>query len=149
MGLGDLCYVAWAINPIGGLAVAIPYAVIKLRYPAWLVLLTGIPLAYVQVLAVDLGWTALARWPLWRSLLERRRSERLERLAASGGAFLPTAVLAPIVGPWLIMAVMRYARVPQRRVAAPILLGISIMAAATTMLSIYVPAFFHRVPAGR
>lgn len=143
MGLGDLFYVAWAINPIGGLAVAIPFAVIKLRYPAWFVLLTGVPLAYVQVLVVDLGWTTLERWPRWRSLIERRRSERLERLAASGGAFIPTAILAPIIGPWLVMAVMRYARVPQRRVIAPILFGILVMAAATTALSVQIPGLFH------
>ena len=149
MGPGDLIYIALAINPIGGLALAIPYAVIKLRYPAWLVLLTGIPLAYVQVVVVDVGWTTLARWPRLWSLIERRRSERLERLAASGGAFISTAVLAPIVGPWLIMAVMRYARVPQRRVVAPILLGISVTAAATTMLSAYAPSFFHGFLAGR
>ena len=92
MGPGDLIYIALAINPIGGLALAIPYAVIKLRYPAWLVLLTGIPLAYVQVVAVDLGWTTLARWPRLWSFIERRRSERLERRAvADHGRHAPCA----------------------------------------------------------
>lgn len=148
MGAGDLFYIALAVNPIGGLAIAIPYAVIELRYPAWLALLTGIPLAYVQVVAVDLGWTTLSRWPRFVSLVESRRSGRLERLAASGGAFLSTAVLAPIAGPWLVMALMRYARVPQRRVIAPILLGISVTAAATAVLSTCVPSFFHRHTAG-
>ena len=149
MALGDLVYIAWAINPIGGLVVAIPYAVINLRYSAWLVVLTGVPLAYVQVVAIDLGWTTLELWPRWREFIERRRSGRLERLAASGGAFIPTAVLAPFVGPWLVMAVMRYARVPQRRVAAPILVGLSVMASALTILSFQLPGLFHRYLAGR
>ncbi|MCX5789391.1 MAG: hypothetical protein NTX64_12920 [Elusimicrobia bacterium] len=149
MGPGDLFYVVTAISPTPGLLVAIPFAVIKLHYPAWLVMVTGVPLAYVQVLIVDYGWAVLERWPCWRSLIGRKRSPRLERLAASRGAFIPTAVLSPIVGPWLIMAVMRYARVPQRRVMAPILLAISLFALATTALSVYVPSMFHHALASR
>ena len=148
VGLGDLFYVAQAINPIGGLAIAIPFAVIKLRYPPWFVMLTGVPLAYVQVLVVDFGWTTLNRLPVWRALIERRRSERLERLAASEGAFIPTAVLSPVIGPWLVMAVMRYARVPQRQVMAPILLAIFLFAAGATALSVYAPGLFQRYLAG-
>jgi len=149
VGLGGfLFYVGWAVNPIGGLAVAIPFAVIKAHYPPWFVILSGVPLAYVQVIVVDLAWTTLERWPRWLPLIERRRSARLERLAASGGAFLPTTLLAPFVGPWLVMAVMRYARVPQRRVMAPILLGLAWMATVLATISVYAPSLLHRYLAG-
>jgi ABC-type Fe3+-siderophore transport system permease subunit len=130
------------MNPIGGLTVAIPLAVLKLRYPPWLVVATGVPLTYLQVVAVDLGWSSLERWAWFRGLVLRRRSARIEALAASGGAFWPTAILAPLVGAWLVMAVMRYARVPQRRVAAPILLGVTVVASALTALCVLVPGFF-------
>jgi hypothetical protein len=135
-----LYYVLLAVNPFGGIAIAIPFAMIKLHYPAWLVIATGVPLSYLQVLAVDLGWSLLERRTWWRALLERWRSERLERLAASRGAFIPTAILTPIIGPWLVMAVMRCANVPHRRVLAPILTGITAVAVAITLLSAYAPS---------
>lgn len=137
---GHLYYALLSINPFGGMLIAIPFGMLYLKYPAWLLIATGVLLSYVQVLAVDLSWSLLERWPRWREIVEKRRSERLERLAASGGAFLPTAILAPIVGPWLVMAVMRYARVPQSRVAAPILTGLTGVAALITAASAYAPA---------
>ena len=57
--------------------------------------------------------------------LERRRSARLERLCASRGAFWLTTALSPLIGPWLVMAFMRYAQVPLRRVALPLFLGLA------------------------
>jgi hypothetical protein len=139
MQAGDYAFVTLAINPIGGLLVAIPFAVFKLSYPAWLAVIAGIPLAYVQVLGVDLGWTWLARIPGWHRFLERRRSARVERLVASGGGFWLTLVLAPLLGPWLVMAFMRYAQVPQRRVALPILLGLSAGASAVGLVCAFAP----------
>ena len=97
---------------------------------AELAVAAGTPLAYVQVLAVDLGWTWLARIPGWHRFLQRRRSVRVERLVAGGGSFWLTLLLAPLIGPWLVMAFMRYAQVPQRRVALPILIGIAMVATA-------------------
>ena len=47
------------------------------------------------------------------------------------GAFWPTFLLAPVLGPWVVMAFMRYAQVPQRRIALPVLLGI--LATATIL----------------
>jgi hypothetical protein len=76
------------------------------------------------VIAVDLAWNTLARASWWRGQLERRRNARVERLMASGGGFWITFVLAPTVGPWVVMAFLRYAQVPQRRVVAPILLAL-------------------------
>lgn len=142
MQLGFVAFSLLAINPVGGLAVAVPFAVFKLHYPAWLILAVGIPLAYVQVLTVDLGWTLLARTGWWFRFLERRRSARIEKLIASRGAFFGTMVLAPLIGPWLVMAFMRYAQVPQRRVALPILLGITWAAVAFVAACTVVPELF-------
>ncbi len=139
MNGGALAFITLAINPIGGLLLAIPFALLVLRQPIWWTLALGIPLAYLQVIAVDLCWDLLIQLPAWRRLLERRRSPRLERLAASRGAFWPTVVAAPLVGPWVLMAFMRFARVPQRRVALPILLGLGWNASAIAALCVLAP----------
>ncbi len=143
-GAGDYAFVTLAINPIGGLLVAIPFAVLKLGYPAWIAVVAGTPLAYVQVLVVDLGWTWLARIPGWHRFLERRRSPRVERLVAAQGGFWLTVLLAPLIGPWVVMAFMRYAHVPQRRVALPILLGISVGATAIGLACAFAPDLLPR-----
>jgi hypothetical protein len=128
LSAGSFAFVTLAINPLGGLLVAIPFAVFKLGWPAWLAVVAGTPLAYVQVLAVDLGWSQLTRIGGFYRFLDRRRSPRIERLTASRGNFWLTLICAPMIGPWLVMAFMRYAQVPQRRVALPILLGILVIA---------------------
>ena len=141
---GDWAFITLSINPIGGLLVSIPFAVFQLGYPAWLAALAGTPLAYVQVLAVDLGWTFLARIPAWHRFLERRRSPRVERLLSARGGFWLTFATAPLLGPWLVMAFMRYAQVPQRRVAAPILLGIGCGAAGVACVCAWAPRLIGR-----
>jgi hypothetical protein len=138
-------FVALSVNPVGGLAVSIPFGVLRMHYPGWLVVVLGVPLAYVQVLVVDFGWSTLGRMAWWRRLLERRRSARLERwLVTSRYTFFTTMLLAPLIGPWLVMAVMRYAQVPQRRVALPILLGITVMATLWVVGCTTLPALFRR-----
>ena len=139
MNGGDLAFITLAINPVGGLLLAIPFALLELRYPVWRAMALGIPLAYLQVIAVDLCWDLLIQLPWWRRLLERRRSPRLERLVEARGAFWSTVVAAPLVGPWVLMAFMRYAQVPQRRVALAILLGLSWNASAVAALCVYAP----------
>jgi hypothetical protein len=136
---GDLAFIVLATNPFGGLLFAIPLALFTLQYPVWLAVAAGVPLAYLQVVAVDVGWASLNQWPWWRRQLERRRSARLERLMASGGAFWPVVVLAPLLGPWVVMACMRYAQVPQRHVALPILLGLTWNASAIAAACVFVP----------
>jgi hypothetical protein len=132
-----------AANPIGGLAIAIPYAVLTLHLPVWIAVAAGIPLAYVQVVVVDVLWNSLSRWPAWHRVIERRRhSPRVQRLIESRGGFWATMLLAPLVGPWLVMALMRYVRVPHRRVALPIALGLTWNAVAIALLSITVPRLF-------
>ena len=124
MLVGALSFVALAINPIGGLLVAIPFAVFKLHHPSWLAWVAGVPFAYVQVIVVDLFWSQLSRLRWWKGFLDKRRSPRVERLVSSGGSFWMTALISPLVGPWLVMAFMRYAQIPHRRVALPLLLGL-------------------------
>jgi xanthosine utilization system XapX-like protein len=139
-----LAFVAMAINPIGGLLIAIPFAVLELDYPPWFALFVGVPLAYVQVLVIDVAWSTLARFPRWNAWLERRRSPRVNRLVESRGSFWLTLLLAPLIGPWLVMAFMRYARVPQKRVALPILLGLSWTGALITLATVWAPRLLPR-----
>ena len=139
MQSADWLFATLAINPIGGLVIAIPVAIFKLGYPLWLVVLAGVPLSYVQVIVVDAGWDQLNRMGWWRRLLESQRSPRIEKLMASGGSFWSTMIIAPLVGPWIVMAFMRYAQVPQRRVALPILLGMTVMASLITGLCFFAP----------
>ena len=75
---------------------------------------------------------------------ERRRSPRVERLVAARGGFWLTLVLAPLIGPWLVMAFMRYAQVPQRRVALPILLGILGSASFVALACVFFPKLLGR-----
>ncbi len=124
-----------AANPFGGLLIAVPYALLRQGFPAWATVLVGAPLAYLQVVVVDLGWGLFSRIPAWHRLLERRRSARVERLLQSRGGFWITFVAAPLIGPWLVMAFMRYAQVPQRKVAAPILLSLAATAAVVAGLT--------------
>jgi hypothetical protein len=143
MSSGDLTFALLAANPVGGLLVAVPYGMLRLHYPIWLTVVAGTPLAYLQVLAIDASWTLLARIPTWQRFLERRRSPRIERLVASGGGFWITFCATPFVGPWLVMSFMRWARVPQRRVALPILMALFATAVAVAIASA-VPAALSR-----
>ena len=138
----DLAFIALAVNPVGGLALAIPFAVFKLRYPAWFAVAAGVPLAYLQVVAVDLAWSLLIQAAWWRDLLARHRSPWDERLVASRGGFWITFLAGPLIGPWLVMAFMRYSLVPQRRVALPIVLGVTCFAAILAAGCVWLPRVF-------
>src|SRR5678816_2932563 len=101
-GASWLGFVILAVNPLGGLLFAIPYAATVLHVSPWLAALLGWPLAYVQVAFVDVMWTTLARWPWWARLIERKRTPRLERMAASENMFWLVLVFGTILGPWLV-----------------------------------------------
>ena len=144
MSAGDVAFAAMAVNPVGGLLIAIPFAVLELHYPPWLAVLVGVPLSYVQVLAIDLAWSGLVRLRWWAGFLAARRSPRVERLLAARGGFWLTFVASPLIGPWLVMAFMRYAQVPQRRVALPIALALACTGAAVSVACVLVPTAFAR-----
>jgi hypothetical protein len=138
----DVAFAALAANPFGGLLVAVPFGILKLHYRPWVAAGIGTPLAYLQVFVVDLGFGLLAKIPCWLPFLERRRSPRIQRLVASRGAFWLTFVATPFLGPWLVMAFMRYGNVPQRRVALPILLALAATATVVATLATFVPRAF-------
>lgn len=146
MSSSDFFFALLAANPVGGLLVAIPYAVLKLHYPLWVAVVVGVPLAYLQVVVVDVAWSLLGRAPAWQRMMERRRSPRVERLLASRGGFWITFLSTPVLGPWLVMAFMRYAQVAQRRVALPILAALACTAVILAAASALVP---HAFSAGR
>ena len=139
MPVGDVGYILLAVNPIGGIIAAIPFAILTLHYAAWLTFITAVPCSYVQVLVVDFGWTLLNKWPWFHKMLSRPRAPWITKLLASGGGFWQTVVLSPFVGPWLVMALMRFAGIPQSKVALPILIGMSTMAAVLIGVCVYAP----------
>ncbi len=141
MDYGDWLYLAFAINPVGGLLVAIPWGVFDRDYPWPLLLASGPLLAYVQVVIVDVAFDGLNRLKFWRALLTKR-SVRTDRLLQSGGAFWPVFLLTPFLGPWSIMALMRYAGVPQRRIATPILSSLAALTAVLIVACRMVPTWF-------
>jgi len=141
----DWAYVALAINPFGGLLIAVPFAVFQLDYSPWLILVSGPPLAYVQVVVTDLAGGILERWPWWKRMLEGKRSPRITRLLEGKGAFWSTFLAAPLVGPWVVMAFMRYAGVPQRRIALPILLSMLMITLLATAGCYLVPQWLGDV----
>jgi hypothetical protein len=139
MWLAYAGFVALAVNPFGGLLFAIPYAKAVLDVSPWWAALFGWPLAYVQVLFVDVLWKTLSRIGWWQRLIERRRTPRLQRMVSSRYMFWMIVVFGAFVGPWLVMAVMRYANVPHRRIAAPIALSLGWNALGIALLSVYAP----------
>lgn len=141
---GYLAFALLAANPVGGLLVAIPFAMLKLEYSWWLTIVTGVPLAYLQVFVVDLSWGQLERLAWWQRMLKKSRGKWADRLVQSRGAFWITFVATPIIGPWLVMALMRWVGVPQRRVALPLLASMLTLASVITALCVFVPAVFAK-----
>jgi len=138
-------FVVLALNPFGGLLFAIPYAKGALDVSPWLAALVGWPLAYVQVLVVDIFWNGLGRIGWWQRLIERKRTPRLERMAASPHMSWLVLFFGCFIGPWLVMAVMRWARVPHLRIALPMALSLGWNAAAIAFLTAHAPRLLpHR-----
>lgn len=132
-------FVALAVNPFGGLLFAIPYAKLVLHVSPWLAALIGWPLAYVQVVLVDVLFATLSRVGWWQRLMERKRTPRLQRLTTSPYMFWLILLFGTFIGPWLVMAIMRYAGVPHRRIVLPMALSLGWNAAVIAAVSIYAP----------
>ena len=118
---------------------AIPYAKAVMDLSPWLAALIGWPLAYTQVLVVDIFWVGLNKWGWFHRLVERKRTPRLERMASSKYMFWIIAAFGCFIGPWLVMAVMRWARVPHRRIAIPLLISLAWNAAGIAFLTVHAP----------
>jgi hypothetical protein len=132
-------FVVLAINPFGGLIFAIPYAKAVLDLSPWLAAVIGWPLAYAQVVVVDVFWVGLNECEWFHRLVERKRTPRLEHMASSKYLFWLIAAFGAVIGPWLVMAVMRWARVPHRRIAAPLSISLGWNAALIAFLTVYAP----------
>ncbi len=139
-----IAFALLAANPIGGLTVAIPFALLKLDLTPWVTVVVGVPLAYLQVLVVDAGWSTLEKLGWWRRLIERSRGKWANKLVASRGAFWVTFFATPILGPWLVMALMRWAGVSQRRVGPAIVSSLVVVSSIIATLCVFVPAVFAR-----
>jgi len=132
-------FVVLAINPFGGLIFAIPYANAVMDLSPWFAAVIGWPLAYTQVVVVDVFWVGLDRWEWFHGLVERKRTPRLERMASSRYMFWLIAAFGGIIGPWLVMAVMRWARVPHRRIAVPLSISLGWNAALIAFVTVCAP----------
>lgn len=139
---GLVAFLLLAVNPIGGLLAAIPFAIFKLDYPAWFTVVVGVPCCYVQVLVVDVGWSQLERWHWFKHTVETRRGRWATRLLESRGAFWATYGATPFLGPWLVMALMRFAGVPHRHVAAAMVLSLITTSSVIAALCVYMPRLF-------
>jgi hypothetical protein len=137
-------FVLACINPFGGMFVAMPLALYKLDWPAWFAVLVGVPLGYVQVIAVDLLWGRLLAWPWWMNMIEKRRSPRLTGLLARDDAKLWLAVFGVWAGPWLVTALARYSGHTVGRVALPLLFGITYVAIGTALVCSYAPDLLRK-----
>ena len=138
-------FVALAVNPFGGLLFAIPYAQTVLHASPFFAAAVGWPLAYVQVAVVDGLWETLNRMAWWRRLIERKRTPRLERMAASPSMFWLILLFGCFIGPWLVMAVMRWAHVPHRRVIVPMALSLGWNAMGIALLAAYAPRWLSHL----
>lgn len=145
MTLGDWTYVLLAVNPVGGVLAAIPWGYFVQHYSVPVMLVTAPPLAYVQVLVVDGAWSQLNRWPAWQRFVEKHRGPRTQRLLASGGAFWPVYLAAPVIGPAIIMALMRYAGIRQRHIALPLVASLVSVVSVVLVLCHLVPEWFTDV----
>jgi hypothetical protein len=132
-------FVILAINPFGGVLFAIPYAQGVLHISPFLAAAMGWPLSYVQVLFVDLLWHVLWRWERWQRLIERKRTPRLQRMASSRSSFWLILLFGAFVGPWLVMAVMRFSNVPHRKIALPLALSLGWNSFGIALLSNFAP----------
>lgn len=139
-----IAFVLASINPIGGLMVSLPLAIFKLHWPAWFAVVLGVPLAYVQVIVVDLFWERLLAWPVWTRLVERRRSTRLEKILAHRYAPWLLAVASPWLGPWLVMAVARFGGRRQSQLALPLLFGLTYVGIGIAAICVYAPKWLAR-----
>ncbi|QSQ14263.1 hypothetical protein [Myxococcus landrumensis] len=138
-----LSFIVVAASPVGGMLAAVPLGILGLGYPPWAVVVACVPLGYVQVVAVDLGWDALERMETWRRLRARPRSALVHRLLSHCGGFWSTAALVPLVGPWAVMGLMRTAGVPQRRVAVPILFALTVLSSVLGIVCAVAPEWIR------
>lgn len=139
-----VAFVLSGLNPFGGAFVAIPIGIYKLGMAPWLAVALTIPLVYAQVIVVDLAWDRLLAWPAWLRFLEKRRSERLERILARRDAGLWLALLGPWIGCWLVTAAARFGGHRQSKVALPLLIGITYLGVITGAICTFAPEWLPK-----
>ena len=135
-----------ALSPVGGMVVAIPLGVLAFGFPPLVAAGLGVAAAWAQAALVDVAWSGLEHYGWWRRLLERQRRSSVVRCLTAPRAFWPTVLLTPLVGPWAVMGLMRYAGVTGRQVTPPILLGLALLAGGLCGACEWAPALFSEPP---
>ncbi|HLT32114.1 MAG TPA: hypothetical protein VK013_18890 [Myxococcaceae bacterium] len=150
-----LVFLLTALSPIGGMTAAVPLAILGFGFHGWSAAAVGVLAAWSQALVVDLGWRLLERRAWWQRWLERRRSGWAARkLSVGHRLFWPVLLLTPLIGSWVVMALVRLIGVPQRRIALPMVLGLSLLGVVLVLLCEHAPQLMMRlvdrqVPADR
>ena len=137
-----LSFALLAASPIPGLLAAIPLGVLVLGYPPWAVALACVPLSYAQVAVVDRAWDGLERWAVVRRALVRARTPRTRAWLDGGATFWPTVLVTGLLGPWVVMALVRAAGGRQARVAAPVVVAIALVSFSVSAACAVAPEWF-------
>ncbi|MDB4987923.1 MAG: hypothetical protein JWN04_3101 [Myxococcaceae bacterium] len=136
-------FVLAGLNPFAGLFMAVPFAIFKMEWPPWLAVVTAVPLAFAQVIVVDVLWERLIAWPWFRGVIEKRRNEKMTNLLARDDAKLWLSILGVWAGPWLVTAFARFAGHSVGRVALPMLFGLTYIAVGTAAVCKLAPQLFE------
>lgn len=143
-----LVFLLTALSPIGGMTAAVPLAILGFGFHGWSAAAVGVAAAWSQALVVDLAWRLLERRAWWQQWLERRRSSwAARRLRVDDRLFWSVLLLTPLVGSWVVMALVRLVGVPPRRIVLPMVLGLSLLAVVLVLLCEHVPQLMMRLVA--
>lgn len=141
-----LVFLLTALSPIGGMTAAVPLGILGFGFHGWSVAAVGVVAAWSQAAVVDLGWRMLERRAWWQRWLSRRRSGwAAKRLRTEGRLFWAVLLLTPLIGSWVVMALVRLMGVPPRRIALPMVLSLSLLAVALVLLCEHAPQFMMRL----
>jgi hypothetical protein len=141
-----LVFLLTAFSPIGGMTAAVPLAILGFGFHGWSAAAVGVFAAWSQALVVDLAWRLLERRPWWQRWLERRRTGwAARRLQVGNRLFWPVLFLTPLIGSWVVMALVRLMGVPQRRIALPMVLGLSLLGVLLVLLCEHAPQLMMRL----
>lgn len=108
MILDWLVYCLQAMNPVAGLAGAIPLGINVLKLaPAGVGALGG-PVSFASIALVHFGWESLRRRERVARWLERRNSQRVARMLDRRGVFAAAVIATTLLGALPCYVSLRY-----------------------------------------
>lgn len=141
-----LAFLLTAFSPIGGMTAAVPLAILAFGFHGWSAAAVGVVAAWTQALVVDVAWRSLERRGWWQRWIARQRAGWAgRRLRFADRLFWPVLLLTPLIGSWVVMALVRLMGVPQRRIALPMVLSLSLLGVALVLLCEHAPQLMMRL----